>query len=163
MRKYKDFLYERLKNLEEAAAYLNAALEDEECPGIFLVALRDVALANGGMMLLAKDTSLNREALYRTLSKKGNPTLVNLRSLLKTIGLEISIQPASKSFPLPELSVAEEECQYLTLKEAHKKKSAHQKEMKLAAKELRFEDAAKERDLMRYYQNFEKESHPSSE
>jgi DNA-binding phage protein len=47
-RPYKEFLYERLENPEEAAAYLNAALEDED-PTVFLIALRDIAQANGGM------------------------------------------------------------------------------------------------------------------
>lgn len=92
---YKDLLNERLKSPEEAAAYLNAALEDEDL-GVFLVALRDIAAANGGMTHLAKEAQLNRETLYRTLSKKGNPTLVNLRSLLGTVGLEISINPSHR-------------------------------------------------------------------
>ena len=90
---YKDFLFERLKNPKEAAAYLNAALEDEDT-GVFLIALRDIAQANGGMTQVAKDAHLNRETLYRTLSKKGNPTLMSLRSLLDIWGLEISIHPA---------------------------------------------------------------------
>lgn len=91
---YKELLHKRLKSPEEAAAYLNAALEDED-PGVFLVALRDIAEANGGMTYLAREAHLNRETLYRTLSKKGNPTLVNLRTLLGTIGLEISICPST--------------------------------------------------------------------
>lgn len=91
---YKKLLHERLKSPEEAAAYLNAALEDED-PGIFLVALRDIAEANGGMTHLAREAHLNRETLYRTLSKKGNPTLTNLRCLLGTIGLEIAISASS--------------------------------------------------------------------
>jgi DNA-binding phage protein len=33
-RSYKKLLYERLKSPKEAAAYLNAALEDED-PGVF--------------------------------------------------------------------------------------------------------------------------------
>lgn len=89
---YKELLYERLKAPEEAAAYLNAALEDED-PGVFLVALKDIAEANGGMTRLAREAHLNRETLYRTLSKRGNPTLTNLRSLLETVGLEIAINP----------------------------------------------------------------------
>ncbi len=39
---YEEHLFERLKNPKEAAAYLNAALEDED-PRVFLVALKDVA------------------------------------------------------------------------------------------------------------------------
>lgn len=79
---YKELLHERLKFPDEAAAYLNAALEDED-PGVFLVALRDIAEANGGMTYLVE-----------LFSKKGNPTLTNLRSLLSTVGLEISISPS---------------------------------------------------------------------
>lgn len=89
---YTDFLFERLKKPEEAAAYLNAALEDDD-PGVFLIALRDIAQANGGMTHVAKEAHLNRETLYRTLSKKGNPTLMNLRALLGICGLELSIHP----------------------------------------------------------------------
>jgi probable addiction module antidote protein len=92
-RPYTDFLFERLKDPEEAAAYLNAALEDED-PGVFLIALKDIAQANGGMTYVAREAHLNRETLYRTLSKKGNPTLTNLRALLGICGLEIAISPA---------------------------------------------------------------------
>jgi probable addiction module antidote protein len=93
---YKELLHKRLKSPEEAAAYLNAALEDDD-PGVFLIALRDIAEANGGMTYLARAAHLNREALYRTFSKRGNPTLNNLRCLLSSVGLEIAIAPAHKT------------------------------------------------------------------
>ena len=89
---YKDHLDKRLKDPEEAAAYLTAALEDED-PSVFLMALRDVARANGGMTYLAKEAHVNRESLYRTLSRKGNPTLNNLRMLLQVFGLNMTINP----------------------------------------------------------------------
>lgn len=89
---YTDFLFERLKKPEEAAAYLNAALEDAD-PGVFLIALRDIAQANGGMTHVAEEAHLNRETLYRTLSKKGNPTLLSLKAVLEICGLQLSIQP----------------------------------------------------------------------
>jgi probable addiction module antidote protein len=90
---YKDFLFERLQDPKEAAAYLNAALEDDD-PGVFMIALRDIAKANGGISEVAEEAKLNRETLYRTLSKKGNPTLQSLLALLETCGLQLSIQPA---------------------------------------------------------------------
>ncbi len=148
-RSYKELLEERLRDPQEAAAYLNAALEDDD-PGVFLIALRDVALANGGIMHLAKEAQLNRETLYRTLSKKGNPTLISLRSLLRTIGLEIVIH--SYIPHNDELFIAEEKQHYFTQTEVRRKIAEYKKEMKLAAKEMRFEDAAKARDLMFYYQ-----------
>lgn len=44
---YQQDLIEALKNSEEAAAYLNAALEEKDRE-TFLLALRNVAEANGG-------------------------------------------------------------------------------------------------------------------
>ncbi|NGX48508.1 MAG: hypothetical protein K940chlam5_00094 [Candidatus Anoxychlamydiales bacterium] len=91
---YKKSLIERLKNPKEAAAYLNAALEDEDIR-IFLVALRDIAEAHGGVSYLAKEADLNRESLYRTLSLQGNPTIINLFLILDVLGLELNIKAAT--------------------------------------------------------------------
>lgn len=64
---YKEHLLKRLRDPKEAAAYLNAALEDED-PRVFLIALKDIAEAHGGLSKLAQETDLNRESLYKTLS-----------------------------------------------------------------------------------------------
>jgi probable addiction module antidote protein len=90
---YKKDLHERLQDQEYAAAYLNAALMDED-PKVFLIALKDVADARGeGVAQLAKKTDLNRESLYRTLSERGNPRLNNLCLILEAMGLHLSITP----------------------------------------------------------------------
>lgn len=91
---YNERLYERLKNPKEAAAYLNAALENED-PRIFLIALKDVAEAHGGMARLAKEAELNRESLYRTLSTRGNPRWDSLISILDAFNLHVTIKPIS--------------------------------------------------------------------
>jgi len=78
---YKEHLLKALQDPEEAAAYLDACLEDED-PHVFLLALKDVAEARGGMGKLSKDSSLNRQSLYRTLSKTGNPKMANIFSIL---------------------------------------------------------------------------------
>lgn len=44
---YKEFLHEQLQEPGAAAAYLNAALEDED-PHVFLLALSDITEAQGG-------------------------------------------------------------------------------------------------------------------
>ncbi len=64
---YKKHLLGKLKKPKEAASYLNAALNDDD-PHVFLLALRDIAEAKGGMNWLAEQADLNRENLYRTLS-----------------------------------------------------------------------------------------------
>jgi probable addiction module antidote protein len=72
-----------------AAEYLNAALEDSN--ETFLVALRDVAEAQT-MSAVAKDARLNRESLYRTLSRKGNPQLRSLTAVLAAFGLKLRVE-----------------------------------------------------------------------
>lgn len=87
------YLLETLKDPKEAVAYLNAALEENDNE-LFLLALRNVVKAVG-FSKVAKKAKLNRENLYKMLSAKGNPELSSLWSLLKSIGLELRINPAS--------------------------------------------------------------------
>jgi probable addiction module antidote protein len=61
---------------EFAAEYLKAALEDEDEPQVLLIALRHLAEAKGGLAKIAKAAGIERESLYRALSKRGNPLLI---------------------------------------------------------------------------------------
>lgn len=88
--KYETGLKASLENPEEAAAYLNAALEEND-QEIFLLALRDIAEARG-FSRVAQDTFLNRENLYRMLSSTGNPQLSSLNTLLQSLGLRLAIE-----------------------------------------------------------------------
>lgn len=91
---YQADLLARLKSPDYAAAYLNAALEDEH--EVFLLALRNVAEAQG-MASLAKKAGLNRESLYRMLSPKGNPQLSTLGAVLDAFGLQLAVQKKKKA------------------------------------------------------------------
>ena len=53
------------------------ALEEDD-PELFLLALRNVTEAQGGVARLAEKTKLNRESLYRMLSERGNPEFKSL-------------------------------------------------------------------------------------
>ena len=88
---YRESLLESLKNPDEAAQYLNACLEDGH-PRVFLLALRDVAEACGGIRTLSRDAHLNRESLYRMLSKSGNPSLDSLSAVLSACSLRLAVQ-----------------------------------------------------------------------
>ncbi len=90
---YEDILYRDLQDPEEAAAYLNAALDDDSGMGsdIFLLALRDVAKARG-IRHLAQDAQLSRESLYRTLSRNGNPRFSTLEAVLESLGLKLAVE-----------------------------------------------------------------------
>lgn len=91
-RNYRDALIEDLrKSPSEAAEYLSVALEEGE-PELFLLALRDVAEAYGGMKKLSKKARLNRENLYRMLSAKGNPGIYSLNALLKVFGMKFKVE-----------------------------------------------------------------------
>ena len=95
-RTHKEALIEELKDPELASEYLNVALMDED-PRLFLIALKDVCDARGEeMTALAKKTELNRENLYRILSKKGNPKLTSIVSLLNAVGFSLAVQPSKK-------------------------------------------------------------------
>jgi probable addiction module antidote protein len=89
-RRYEEMLDEDLQNPGEAAAYLTACLQDDD-PAVFLLALRDVARARGGMAQLAEATELNREHLYRILSENGNPELRSLEAVLDALGFRLSV------------------------------------------------------------------------
>ena len=45
-KRYKEHLLKELQDPQEAAAYLDACLTDED-PGVFLLALKDIAEARG--------------------------------------------------------------------------------------------------------------------
>jgi probable addiction module antidote protein len=77
-----------------AADYLNDLLQGGE-PADLLVALRQIAQAHGGVRAVAKETELNANQLYRTLSPQGNPELRSLVVILKALGLRLAIQPAA--------------------------------------------------------------------
>jgi probable addiction module antidote protein len=89
-RSYKEDLLKVLQDPEEAALYLESALEDGN-EAVFLLALRDVVEATVGMSELAEKTERNRESLYKTLSASGNPSSV--RSILDGLGYRLAIAP----------------------------------------------------------------------
>src|SRR3989338_5214134 len=90
MKKYQESLIHALKDPREAAGYLNAAFEEGD-PEMFLVALRNVAEACGGMSKLSRVTKLNRANLYKVFSKNGNPEVRTLNQILEIFGLRLAV------------------------------------------------------------------------
>ena len=93
---YPSNLLKSLTRPDDAAHYLNACLDDEDAR-VFLLALRNVADAHGGIRALSRDSQLNRESLYRMLSKSGNPSLDSLAAVLNACGLRLAVQSAARS------------------------------------------------------------------
>ena len=109
---YYEYLLESLKDEELAAAYLDEALEDKD-PKVFLLALRNVALAQGGIAALAKKTRLHRVNLNRMLSEKGNPELYSLAAVFQGLGFKLRVEPTKRG-KLKPLSAAKGKSQRRT-------------------------------------------------
>jgi probable addiction module antidote protein len=78
-----------------AMQLLNNILEDGN-QSEFLIALRQLAKAFGGVQAVAENANLNPTQIYRTLSPDGNPALSNFSAILKAMGMRLSIQPVTE-------------------------------------------------------------------
>lgn len=85
----------RLKDPAEAAAYVEAAIDEGDQPAL-MMALRHVVQAQGGISKLARKSKLTREATYRMLSASGNPELRSLTAILDAAGLRLSVKPVGR-------------------------------------------------------------------
>ena len=91
---YDDSLMTDLQDPTEAAAYLEASIEAFQEDGdkdALLLALNDLARAQGGLATLAKKTSLNRQTLYKTLSSCGNPRLKTFGAIVNALGFRLTV------------------------------------------------------------------------
>lgn len=78
---------------EYAEVYIQTALEDIYEPGgvsAFLIALRQVIEARGGIADIAEKSGINRQHVYRALSNSGNPTISTLIELTRAAGVRLS-------------------------------------------------------------------------
>lgn len=93
-RSHEDSVLEMLRDDEAfALEYLSVALEEiDEAGGedAFLVAVRRVAEARGGMLSLSQNTGLNRANLYRSFAAGGDPKLSTLLKVLQALGVGLS-------------------------------------------------------------------------
>ncbi|MGB8339892.1 MAG: hypothetical protein WCD07_04450 [Burkholderiales bacterium] len=101
------WLIERLKNPKEAAAYIDAAIEEND-QSVLMLALRQVAQAQGGVAAIVAQAQggvaaivaqagMTREATYRMLSDKGNPELKSFTAILAAAGLKLSVKPMRRT------------------------------------------------------------------
>ena len=83
---------EYLDNEEIIAAYLTAALEDEN-PDVFLTAVGSVAKARG-MTDIARSSGLGRESLYKALAPGSKPRYETIKKVLDSLGVKITVTAA---------------------------------------------------------------------
>jgi probable addiction module antidote protein len=87
---FEPLYHERLRDRKFAAVYLSECLEDED-PKMFLVGLRDVIAAHGGMAHVAESAGVNRESLYKAVSEKGNPSIGYLKRILEVLNIRLQM------------------------------------------------------------------------
>ena len=80
---------EHLETEEDMVAYLNAALEDGDL-SLIVVALGDIARARR-MAIVARESGLGRESLYKSLSPNGNPEFATVLKVVRSLGLRLHV------------------------------------------------------------------------
>lgn len=80
---------EYLDSEERIAGYLDAVFEDGD-PALIKAAISDVARARG-MSQIAANAGISRAGLYKALSEDGNPSLTTVMSVLKALGVRLSV------------------------------------------------------------------------
>ncbi len=89
---------EALKDTDYATVILSDAIQKLAESGdaqTFLLTLRKLTKAQGGMTALSKRIGINRQNLYRTFASTGNPKFRSLGAILKGLGYKLAIAPAS--------------------------------------------------------------------
>ncbi|GAB4191564.1 MAG: hypothetical protein Fur006_34860 [Coleofasciculaceae cyanobacterium] len=89
---YHPYLIESLKDLEEAAAYIEAALEEGE-PKLLQLVLRNVTEAYKEMDKLSEQAILHHEKLDKLLSDERDSEIYSLVALLDALGFKLAIAP----------------------------------------------------------------------
>ncbi len=88
------FNEELVKSKKNRKIYLKTALEDykkdRDLPA-FLLALRTITIASGGVNNLAEKTNLNRQTIYKALSSNGNPSFSMIDLILSSLGMELKV------------------------------------------------------------------------
>jgi probable addiction module antidote protein len=79
-----------IETKEDVYAFLEVAFEENN-----LETLLDVlgAIARSkGMAAIARETGLNRESLYKSFSREGNPSFGTVVKVLDTLGFQLGIK-----------------------------------------------------------------------
>jgi probable addiction module antidote protein len=92
---YDKYLLKALKDPKEAAAYLNAALEEAD-PKVFLMAYYEVARAHG-VKVIADRAKLHRVSLNKMFSGNGNPEWRSVVRVLAASKLRLRVVPAARA------------------------------------------------------------------
>ncbi len=85
---------EYLPDIEAAAAYLEAVLEESDDPALIAQALGTLA-RSGNLSELARRTGMSREGLYKALSTGGNPSFATVVKVARALRLALHFEPVA--------------------------------------------------------------------
>lgn len=86
---------EHIKSPEDAALYLQAALEEAGDDPAFIARTLGVIAKSGNLSALARETGLSREGLDKALSEDGNPSFATIMKVAKALGLRLEFHAVS--------------------------------------------------------------------
>ncbi len=96
---FNERMVEILKDSDEAQAFLEVVLEEyEKDPNTraLMLALRDIAVAQGGIGKLAQRTRVSRPHLYEILASKHSPSLHTALDIFSGLGFRVRLEPIQR-------------------------------------------------------------------
>ena len=98
MRQFRDFndlLMEQLRDPKDARIFLSVILKEYEEDGdteAFLLALKDVTEAQGGIDKVIKHSKLSQQEINDFFADKDNPRFDILEAILQALGFRLSVE-----------------------------------------------------------------------
>lgn len=87
---FKEWLMEELRDNPQACVdYINDVKEEGDIRA-YLLAIKDVIDANGGMSEIARKTKLSRGSMYKALSGARYPRIDTIDKIMNSIGIDTS-------------------------------------------------------------------------
>ncbi|MGI9157191.1 MAG: addiction module antidote protein [Marmoricola sp.] len=81
-----------LVDIEDAAAYLEAALEEAGDDPAFIAQALGTIARSGNISELARRVGMSREGLYKALSSDGNPSFATIMKVARALGLKLHFE-----------------------------------------------------------------------
>ncbi|RNI23273.1 addiction module antidote protein [Flexivirga caeni] len=84
-----------IRDIDDVAALLEAALEDSADDPSALPAALGILARSGNMSELARRVGMSRDGLYRALSEEGNPTWATILKVTQALNLRLEVHPVA--------------------------------------------------------------------
>lgn len=81
-----------LTSRQDAAAYLEAAIEQAGDDPAFIAQALGTIARSGNLSELARNVGMSREGLYKALSSDGNPSFATISKVARALGLRIHFE-----------------------------------------------------------------------